>query len=47
MTEAFFENYTTEAYAIITQEWITATGKTPFGLSLADWEYQMQALRHG
>lgn len=45
MTEAFFEEYVDEAYAVITEEWVTATGKTPFGLGLADWRALMEALK--
>ena len=45
MTEAFFEEYVDEAYGIITEEWITSTGKTPFGLGLSDWQALMEALK--
>ena len=44
MTERFFEAYVDEAYAVITAEWIEQSGKTPFGLTLADWQKQMAGI---
>ena len=45
MTWDFFSTYTDEVYAIADQAWFDATGKSPAGLSAADLEAQMQALR--
>ncbi len=45
MTWAFFANFTDEAYALADQDWISATGKTPGGMSLTDMESAMQALK--
>jgi hypothetical protein len=45
MTWDFFSTYVDEAYAIADQDWAEATGKTPLGMSLADLESQMQALK--
>jgi hypothetical protein len=44
-TQSFFDEYVTETYAVITEEWITSTGKTPFGLGLSDWQALMEALK--
>jgi hypothetical protein len=45
MTWAFFEKFVDEAYAIADPEWITAKGTTPGGLSLAQLEAAMKALK--
>ncbi len=34
MTWDFFQTYTDEAYALVNQDWVDATGKTPLGLDL-------------
>jgi len=47
LTWAFICNIVDEAYAIADRAWIEATGTTPAGLSLAQLEEQMQALRSG
>ena len=45
MTWTFFRKYVDEVYAIADPTWINAKGKTPGGLTLAELETQMQALR--
>ena len=45
MSWSFFSKYVDEVYALADRAWIAATGKTPGGLSLAELEAQMQALR--
>jgi|HubBroStandDraft_5_1064220.scaffolds.fasta_scaffold202155_2 hypothetical protein len=45
MTWAFFAQYVDEVYAIADAEWVGAKGTSPGGLSLADLETQMQALK--
>jgi hypothetical protein len=45
MTWAFFAKYVDESYAIADSTWIGGGGKTPGGLSLAELEQQMQALK--
>ena len=45
MTWAFFAEYVDEAYAIADSTWINGGGKTPGGLTLAELEQQMQALK--
>jgi len=45
MTWAFFEKFVDEAYAIADPEWIAKTGKTPGGLTLAQLEAAMKALK--
>ena len=45
MTYAFFAQYVDEVYALADARWIAAKGTTPGGLSLADLELQMQALK--
>jgi hypothetical protein len=42
MTNQFFQKYTDECYALISPDWITATGKTPCGYTLD----QLKALMH-
>jgi hypothetical protein len=45
MTWGFFEAFTDEAYALADADWIKTTGTSPAGLSIADLETQMQALK--
>jgi hypothetical protein len=45
MTWAFFAKYVDETYAIADSTWIAGGGKTPGGLTLAELEQQMQALK--
>jgi len=45
MNAAFFEKYCDEVYGIVHQDWISATGRTPYGLSLEQLEALMQPLR--
>jgi hypothetical protein len=45
MTWDFFAKYVDEVYAIADQDWVEATGQTPGGISLAQLEQQMQALK--
>jgi hypothetical protein len=45
MTWAFFEKFVDEAYAIADPEWITAKQTTPGGLTIAQLEQAMQALK--
>jgi len=45
MTWAFFATYVDEVYAIADADWITKKGTSPGGMSLADLEAQMQALK--
>jgi hypothetical protein len=45
MTWRFFAKYVDEVYAIADHAWIASTRKTPGGLTLAELETQMKALR--
>ena len=45
MTWPFFAKYVDEVYAIADPTWVDATGKTPGGLTLAELEQQMKALK--
>ena len=45
MTQAFWTQNVDEAYGIITQRFIDAAGKTPWGVPLDVWEEQMQAIK--
>lgn len=45
MTWEFFSSFVDEAYAIADRTWIDATGRTPLGMTIAELEAQMQALR--
>ncbi len=45
MTWAFFAKYVDEVYAIADTTWINAGGSTPAGLTMAQLEQQMQALK--
>jgi hypothetical protein len=44
MTWAFFVKYVEEVYALADPDWLTHTGATPGGLSLAELKAQMKAL---
>jgi hypothetical protein len=44
MTPAFFQSFCDEAYGPVSGDWMKATGSTPAGLTLAQWEAQMKAL---
>lgn len=46
MTWEFFVNYTDEAYGIVDQSWINATGRNPLGLSIAELEDLMSSIKH-
>lgn len=41
----FWSNYVYECYGLLWLDWVSAGGRTPFGLSVADWESQMQAIK--
>lgn len=45
MTAGFFSTYVDEAYVVVAQDFVEATGKTPYGLPLTVWEQQMSAIR--
>jgi hypothetical protein len=45
MTWAFFAKYVDEVYALADQGWIDSKGTTPGGLTLAELETQMQAIK--
>jgi len=45
MTWEFFAKYVDEVYAIADHDWANAKGTTPAGMTLAQLEEQMQALR--
>ncbi|MGA2082582.1 MAG: hypothetical protein ABSH53_18500 [Holophaga sp.] len=45
MTWEFFAKYCDECYAICTKDWIAQKGISPFGLTLAQLEMQMEALK--
>jgi hypothetical protein len=47
MTWAFFAQYVDEVYAIADAAWVEAKGTTPGGLTLAQLELQMVALKSG
>lgn len=46
MTWGFFEAFTDEAYMLADPDWFEVSGVSPAGLSLADLETQMEALRN-
>jgi hypothetical protein len=46
MTWAFFAKYVDEVYAMADPSWISAKNTTPGGLTLAELDVQMQALRN-
>jgi hypothetical protein len=45
MTWSFFQRYCDEVYAIVSKDWIEASGKTPLGMDLAQLETLMHELR--
>jgi hypothetical protein len=45
MTWAFFAQFVDEVYAIADNGWFEATGKSPSGITMAELEAQMQALK--
>ena len=45
MTWAFWQRWVDEAYALIDTDWLRATGVTPFGMTLAELEAQMEAIK--
>jgi hypothetical protein len=45
MTWDFFNKYVDEVYAIADPDWVDSTGKTPGGLTMAQLQEQMQALK--
>lgn len=45
MTDAFWRQYVDEAYALVSPEWVQATGRTPLGLTVAQLEAQMVPLK--
>ena len=45
MTNAFFDAYCDEAYALLSQDWIENSGMSPSGFNLAGLTADMQALR--
>jgi|SRR5579872_1530 len=47
MTWPFFAHFCDEAYAMIDPDWVEKRGTTPGGLSLAELEAAMQAIKEG
>lgn len=45
MTTAFWKQNVDECYALVSTEFMEATGLTPLGMTAADWQEQMQALK--
>lgn len=45
MTKDFFQTFTDEAYALVSPDWVTATGRTPLGLSPTELETLIEGLR--
>lgn len=45
MTAAFFAAFVDEVYGLVDSDWIKATGLTPAGLSITQWQAQMAALQ--
>jgi hypothetical protein len=45
MTNGFWSSYVDEAYALISEEWVEATGRTPLGMTVAQLEAQMAAIK--
>jgi hypothetical protein len=45
MTNGFWGNYVDEAYALVSEEWVEATGRTPLGMTMAELEAQMAAIK--
>lgn len=44
MTTSFFSQFVDEVYALADHAWVTQTGQTPLGLTVAELEAQMAAL---
>jgi hypothetical protein len=45
MTWGFFTTCTDEVYSIVSNDWIINTGKTPLGMTVAELEDQMSAIK--
>jgi hypothetical protein len=45
MTWAFFAEYVDEVYALANNDWISAKGTSPGGLTIEELEAQMQAIK--
>ncbi len=45
MTYGFWKKYVDEAYALVSPEWVEATGRTPLGMTVAQLEAQMAAIK--
>lgn len=45
MTTAFWNQNVDECYALVSKEFCNASGLTPLGISLVDWDTQMNAIR--
>ena len=45
MSWEFFTKYTDECYAIVSPDWISATGKDPLGMTVSDLESLMSAIK--
>lgn len=43
ITQRFWDKNVEEAYGYVSSDWIDKTGKTPLGMSLAEWEAAMAA----
>jgi hypothetical protein len=46
MTWEFFTNYTEEAYAIVSPDWIASTGKSPLGMTVDELNQLMAGIKH-
>ena len=44
MTWAWFEKYCSEAYALVSKDWLNASGVSPSGLDLAALEKDLEAV---
>jgi hypothetical protein len=45
MTKAYWLQNVYECYALVSEEFCDATGKTPLNIDIADWDSQMNAIR--
>jgi hypothetical protein len=45
MTWDFFTTFTDETYSIVSNDWVTITGKTPLGMTVDELEQQMEAIK--
>jgi hypothetical protein len=45
MTKPFKDKFMDEAYAIVDPLFMQTTGKTPFGMTEADWDEQMAGIK--